>query len=103
MTDTPTRTKLLQLRAQIDDLLGAGEPAPPHPVEVLWMRISEFARAHRYSAKTISQWCRLGMPHIGQGHHCRINVRAAEKWIAEGGATRVAKIMGRVAHTRQTG
>lgn len=95
---------LLQMRAQIDKLIGATSPTPaPVPIdEVRWMRISEFARTHRYSPKTISQWCRLGMPHIGQGHHCRINVRDAEKWIADGGATRAAGAMGKLAHRKET-
>lgn len=98
------RAVLLQMRAQLDELISETPTTPARAPadEVRWMRISEFARTHRYSPKTVSQWCRLGMPHIGKGHHCRIDVRAAEKWIADGGAARAAATMGRVAHMKET-
>jgi hypothetical protein len=96
------RAVLLQMRAQLDELIGETTPAVAPVTEATWMRISEFARTHRYSPKTVSQWCRLGMPHIGKGHHCRVDVRAAEKWIADGGATRAAATMGRIAHMKET-
>lgn len=101
---SPARATLLQMRAQLDELLGetttpALAPAAP---QAAWMRISEFAKTHRYSPKTVSQWCKLGMPHIGKGHHCRIDVRAAEKWIADGGATKAATTMGRIANMKET-
>ena len=99
---SPARATLLQMRAQLDELLGETPPAPAPAAQAAWMRISEFAKTHRYSPKTVSQWCKLGMPHIGKGHHCRIDVRAAEKWIADGGATKAATTMGRVAHRKET-
>jgi hypothetical protein len=100
---TADRAALLSVRAQIDQLLGEAPPQVARDANTRsWMRISEFARAHRYSARTISQWCRLGMPHIGKGHHCRIDVRAAEAWIAAGGPRTAAMRMGMTAHARET-
>ena len=101
------RAKLLQMRAQIEEMLDetANESSKKaSPREALtWMRISEFARTHRYSTKTVSQWCRLGMPHIGKGHYCRIDVRAAEAWLAADGPKRAAMNMGRLAHAKKVG
>jgi hypothetical protein len=103
---SPHRAKLLEMRAQIDQMLGSELDAPPvsqpSPSRA-WMRMSEFARTHHYSAKTVSQWVRLGMPHIGKRHHCRVNVRAAETWIAEDGPTKAAKAMGMLAHAKEFG
>jgi hypothetical protein len=84
---TKDRATLLRLRQELDALLEetpAGT-APAAADEVRWMRIKQFAQEHSYSSRTISQWLKLGMPHIGRGHHRRIDVKAAEKWIAEGG------------------
>jgi hypothetical protein len=106
------RAALVQLRdqvnAQIDALLDDAPAAPeapaqatkPHSIVADWMRMKNFAAAFGYSPKTISQWCKLGMPHIGKGHYCRIDVRAAKKWLEEGGPTRAARLMGAHAHLR---
>jgi hypothetical protein len=103
------RAALVQLReqvnAQIDALL---EDAPEPPAssaerlraELVWMKIKQFATAFGYSSKAVSQWCKLGMPHIGKGHYCRIDVRAAKKWLEEGGPTKAAMLLGKHAHMR---
>lgn len=104
------RAALVQLReqvnAQIDALL---EDAPdtrtartvtPVHAESVWMRIKHFATAFSYSSKAVSQWCKLGMPHIGKGHYCRIDVRAAKTWLQEGGPTKAAMLLGKHAHMR---
>ena len=101
-TSASRRAALLQVRERIDEMLAYTSPSAP-AVEPTWMRISQFARTHHYSAKTVSQWCRLGMPHIGSGHHCRIDVRAAQKWIAEDGPRNAAMRLGMLAHTREAG
>jgi hypothetical protein len=101
------RAALVQLReqvnAQIDALLDDA-PAPPAAVparaESVWMRIKHFATAFGYSPKAVSQWCKLGMPHIGKGHYCRIDVRAAKTWLLEGGPTKAAMLLGKHAHMR---
>ena len=103
------RAALVQLRdqvnAQFDALLDEAPDAPAPPTKPRstvadWMRMKNFAAAFGYSPKTISQWCKLGMPHIGKGHYCRIDVRAAKKWLEEGGPTRSARLMGAHAHLR---
>ena len=99
---TKDRDTLLRLRQELDALLEetpeGTEPAAAD--EILWMRINQFAKTHHYSSKTISQWVKLGMPHIGRGHYCRINVKAAEKWITEGGPTKAAMSLGMMARAR---
>jgi hypothetical protein len=104
------RAALVQLRdqvnAQIDALLddAPAAPAPPAAVparaESVWMRMKQFATAFSYSPKAVSQWCKLGMPHIGKGHYCRIDVPAAKTWLQEGGPTRAAMLLGKHAHMR---
>jgi hypothetical protein len=101
------RAALVQLReqvnAQIDALLDDA-PAAPAAVSVraesVWMRMKHFATAFGYSPKAVSQWCKLGMPHIGKGHYCRIDVRAAKTWLQEGGPTKAAMLLGKHAHMR---
>lgn len=103
------RAALVRLRdqiiAQIDALLeDAPEPSASSDerlrAELAWMKMKEFATAFGYSTKAVSQWCKLGMPHIGKGHYCRIDVRAAKKWLEEGGPTQAAMLLGKNAHRR---
>ena len=104
------RAALVQLRdqvnAQIDALLDEAPDARTRPVsvpvqaEAVWMRMKQFATAFGYSPKAVSQWCKLGMPHIGKGHYCRIDVRAAKTWLQEGGPTKAAMLLGKHAHMR---
>ena len=88
------RATLLRVRERIEEMLSAVPPSRPAAAVARgardWMRICEFARTHHYSTKTVSQWCKLGMPHIGNGHYTRIDVREAEKWIADDGPTKAA-------------
>ena len=102
------RAALVQLRdqvnAQIDALLDEAPDARTGPAAVhaesVWMRMKQFATAFGYSPKAVSQWCKLGMPHIGKAHYCRIDVRAAKTWLQEGGPTKAAMLLGKHAHMR---
>ncbi len=83
------RAHLLALRSEIDAILskldGAG-PSAPAPAR--FMKVADFAKAHALSARTIRDYCDLGMPHRGEGKGRRIVVAEADEWIAAGGPRR---------------
>lgn len=85
---TDIRARLLSLRSEIDALLvevGVDVAAPePAPVRRL-MKLPEFAEVQGYSARTVRDYCELGMPHQGEGRGRRVLVQEAIAWIAEGG------------------
>jgi hypothetical protein len=65
-----------------------------------WMPIGKFAKRHGYAERTVSRWVRLGMPHVGRGRNCRINVSKARAWISEDGAKKAVLQLGQAAHLR---
>lgn len=99
------RATLLAMKAQIDAMLGGTEEpaAPPPPAEPKRMRVSTFARARGYAARTITDWCNAGMPHVGKGAARRVLVAEADRWIADDGPARAAeaaRLAGRQAAAR---
>jgi len=87
------------LRAAAGTSTGA-QAAPASQPQRQWMRISEFARAHGYAQRTVASWVKLGMPHVGTGRHCRIQVAAAEQWLRDGGPANARRMLGMKSHGR---
>jgi hypothetical protein len=84
------RARLLSMRAEIDALLAAlpddGRAATATPMATRrFMKIAEFGKLHGFCARTIREYCDLGMPHQGEGKSRRILVAEAEAWLAAGG------------------
>lgn len=48
-----------------------------------YAKLSEFAKARLYSATTVREWVREGLPRIGAGKSLRIIVEEADRWITE--------------------
>jgi hypothetical protein len=78
------RARLLALRAELDDLL-AEAGAEPTVASARFMKIPDFAEANGYSARTVRDYCDLGMPHRGEGRARRVLVQEAIAWIDDGG------------------
>ena len=85
------RDELLELRARIDRLL---EEVPTQPTLSVvstaqrYMKVPAYATKTGMSARTIRDYCDLGMPHEGRGHSRRVLVAEADQWIKEGGPQR---------------
>lgn len=99
------RAALLAAKQSCDDALRL-LPAPPAPEshperEKQFMRVSAYAKSRGYIPGTISDWCKLGLPHIGQGQARRIRVREADDWIAAGGAKAAAAKAGALAFRKE--
>jgi hypothetical protein len=76
-------------------------PAQPAPGEQpRWLAIGRFAKEYKYSTRSVSRWVKLGMPHVGSGRNCRINVAAALLWIEDGGPAKAIRKLGADAHAR---
>jgi hypothetical protein len=96
------RSELLRLRSELDRLL---ERMPDEPGESRTMNLQHAVRPGRYmkvpayaelkglSARTIRDYCDLGMPSEGVGRGRRVIVAEADAWLASGGpsAARMAR------------
>ncbi len=85
------RDELLAIRGRIDALLAelpetAG--APRQTQDRRFLSVGDFAELRGYSARTIRDWCDLGMPHSGDGRGRRVHVAEAITWIDTGGPKR---------------
>ncbi|MGK3961353.1 hypothetical protein WMF01_12300 [Sorangium sp. So ce1667] len=80
----------------------SGEPAAANddgkPHVSTWLPIGKFAKTYNYSTKAVSRWVRLGMPHVGKGRNCRIDVERAVAWLDEGGPAKELRRRGAEAH-----
>ncbi len=75
-------------------------PAAASVEQPRWLPIGRFAEAYNYSTRSVSRWVKLGMPHVGSGRNCRINVVAALRWIEDGGPKNAIRELGADAHAR---
>lgn len=79
------REELVAIRSRIDALLKElPEQQPVRAVERRYMKVGDFAALRGYSARTIRDWCDLGMPHSGEGSARRVHVAEAILWIESG-------------------
>jgi hypothetical protein len=85
------RDELLELRARIDRLLEEVPAAPALAVVSTaqrYMKVPAYAKSRGLSARTIRDYCDLGMPHEGRTHNRRVLVAEADQWIREDGPRR---------------
>lgn len=82
------RDELLEMRARIDRMLQELPSAPVVALEPRYEKLPAYAKRKGLSARTIRDYCELGMPHEGSGHNRRVIVSAADEWIASGGPRR---------------
>jgi hypothetical protein len=80
------RDELLEMRERIDRIL---RELPEHSSASVaaprYLKIPQYADRKGLSARTIRDYCELGMPHEGKGHTRRVIVESADSWIAAGG------------------
>lgn len=86
---TTIRDRLLQMRTEIDQILGemTDVPRPPVPAS-RFMSVPQFATSRGFNARTVRDYCDLGMPHVGEGKGRRILVAEAVAWLENGGPKR---------------
>ncbi len=53
-----------------------------------FMSCPQFATKRNLSARTVREYCELGMPHSGDGKGRRVHVQEAIAWIENGGPRR---------------
>ena len=77
----------MQMRAELDALLAElpADDAPNAVQPARYLSVTKFAKLRDLSARTIRDYCDLGMPHSGEGHNRRILVTEAVAWIESGG------------------
>jgi hypothetical protein len=52
------------------------------------MSVPKFAASRGFNARTVRDYCDLGMPHVGEGKGRRILVADAVTWLENGGPKR---------------
>lgn len=65
-------------------------PAPAPPVKK-FATVSEYAERVGYSRSTVGAWVKSGLPCVSSGRGHRVNVAAADAWLAAGGAKAAAR------------
>lgn len=66
-------------------------PTPQEPAtggEPRWMKINDYAKRRGFARSTVQQWIADGMPATPMGRGYRVDVRAADVWLQDGGAAR---------------
>jgi hypothetical protein len=85
------RDRVLRMKAELDAILAElpehGPPAAPTQ-HARYMTVPGFASMRGYSARTVRDYCDLGMPHTGEGKGRRVHVAEAIAWLEAGGPKR---------------